>query len=124
LRTLLLAMILAPIAAGGASASTALPATSGLPGKYRQYSCDRLLSEGRAVSARAAALSGARQGEDSGAAKSDEMIVVPAVFDSSKRLDNSKQASDTLHALKKQFDAIQAAAIQSECEIEFVPSQR
>jgi hypothetical protein len=117
-RTFLIAIIfLAP--AGGAWAANSLPPAYALPGKYRQYSCDQLFNEGRLVSAKAAALSSGKKGGGSGpGAENPEPVVrVPAV------LEGAKQPEGTLAVLRQRLDAIKNAAIQSECQIEFLPQK-
>jgi hypothetical protein len=104
---------------GGAWAASSLPPTYSLPAKYRQYSCGQLFNEGRLVSAQAVALSGEKKGSSAGgsAVNPESVVKVPAV------LQSSKQTNGTLIELKQQLDAIETAAIESECQIEFVPQR-
>jgi hypothetical protein len=87
------------------------------PGKYRGYSCNQLLKEARAVSGRAIALTwGGNRGLVQNKLASAELtVVLPAVLDSTKRM------TGELAGLKAQMEAIEEAAIQSQCDIEFVP---
>jgi hypothetical protein len=101
---------------GAALASPAPQSAYISPGKYREYSCDQLLEAARMASPRVAAL--ARE-KNTAAANSDHartIVVLPAALD--------KQEAGELSILKEQMQAIEDAAIQSQCDIEFVPSGR
>jgi hypothetical protein len=105
---------------GVASASPAPQSAYVSPGKYREYSCDQLFKVGRATSLRATELAGEKNAvaASSNLASTDPVVVLPAVFDS------TKQAGGELAALKEQMQAIEDAAIQSQCDIQFVPSSK
>lgn len=110
LRATLTAMICMALA-GGASAGTLADVS---PAKYRGYSCHELLLEAHAISLRAGVLAGERS---VGVAEGTEAtIAVPAVLDSDQKM------TGELAALRRQMEAIEGAAIQSQCEIEFVPA--
>jgi hypothetical protein len=98
---------------GVASASPAPQSAQDLSGKYREYSCDQLLKEARSVSVRVVALDGEKH---SGIASTESTIVLPAIMDS------PKQMTGEIAVLKERMLAIEEAAIQSQCEIVFVPS--
>jgi hypothetical protein len=119
MRTGLIAAI-SVMLAGVASASPAPQSAYVSPGKYREYSCDQLFKEGRVTSLRATKLAGEKNAvaASSKLASTESVVVLPSVFDS------TKQAGDELSALKEQMRAIEDAAIQSQCGIQFVPSSR
>jgi hypothetical protein len=85
------------------------------PAKYRGFSCAQLLLEGRGISMRASALAGERnvKGAD---ANTEPTVVLPAV------LNRNGNMSGELAVLRGQMQAIEEAAIESQCEIEFVPA--
>jgi hypothetical protein len=99
---------------------TTVPIPATIPyawlGKYRRYSCDQLFKEARAVSVRASALAREKYSMNANIASTEPMIVLPAV------LDSTKQMAGEIAVLRGQMQAIEEAAIQSQCDIEFVPS--
>jgi hypothetical protein len=105
---------------GVASASPAPQSAYVSPGKYRGYSCDQLFKVGHAVSVRATAIAGEKNAEAAGnnLASTESTVVVPAA------LDSAKQMATELALLKEQMQAIEDAAIQRQCDIEFVPSSQ
>ena len=100
---------------GGASASATPPPTYVSPGKYREYSCDQLLGAARDISRRAAALAGRKSGGD--VASRDPVVAVPAA------LQDAGLVTGQLAGLKQDLDAVEEAAIQGQCDIEFVGSK-
>jgi len=100
---------------GAASAAAAPQPTYVSPGKYRQYSCGQLLGAARNISARAAALAGRKNGGDM--ASRDPVVTVPAV------LEETGRATGELATLKQELDSVEEAAIQGQCDIEFVGSK-
>ncbi len=100
---------------GTASALAAPQPTYVSPGKYRQYSCDQLLGVARDVSARATGLAGRKSGGDT--ASRDPVVTVPPA------LQDAGPATGDLAGLKQELDAIEEAAIQGQCDIEFVGSK-
>ena len=101
---------------GVASASPAPQSAQDLPGKYREYSCDQHLKEARELSVRAVALDGEKHSGIANIASTEPTIVLPAIMDS------PKQMTGEIAVLREKMLAIEEAAIQSQCEIEFVPS--
>jgi hypothetical protein len=85
-------------------------------GKYRRFSCDQLFNAARAVSVRASALADEKYSRNANIASTEPIIVLPAV------LDSTKQMAGEIAVLRGQMQAIEEAAIQSQCDIEFVPS--
>lgn len=85
------------------------------PGKYRQYSCDRLLGVARNISDRAVALAGRKSGHEM--ASRDPVVTLPPA------LQDAGPASSELAGLKQELDAIEEAAIQGQCDIEFIGSK-
>jgi hypothetical protein len=89
------------------------------PGYYRKYTCQQLLEEGRAVSARATALSGAAdnshagQGAGTHLASTEDVITVP------KLTANGKSVASEIALARRQMLAIEDASIQGQCAIEF-----
>lgn len=100
---------------GGASASATPPPTYVSPGKYREYSCDQLLGAARDISGRAAALAGRKSGGD--VASRDPVVAVPA------DLQDAGLVTGQLAGLKQDLDSVEEAAIQGQCDIEFVGSK-
>jgi hypothetical protein len=100
---------------GGASASATPPPTYVSPGKYREYSCDQLLGAARDISGRAAALAGRKSGGD--VASRDPVVAVPAA------LQDAGLVTGQLAGLKQDLDSVEEAAIQGQCDIEFVGSK-
>jgi hypothetical protein len=82
------------------------------PGKYRQYSCDQLLGAARNISTRATVLAGRK----SDMASRDPVVAVPPV------LQDAGPTTSELAGLKQELDAIEEAAIQGQCDIEFIRS--
>ena len=110
LRATLTSMICMALA-GGASAGTLADLS---PAKYRGYSCHQLLQEGHAVSLRAGELAGEKS--VAVANGTEATIALPAILDSEQKM------TGELAVLRRQLEAIEEAAIQSQCEIEFVPA--
>jgi hypothetical protein len=100
---------------GAASASAASPPTYVSPGKYREYSCNQLLGAARDISGRAAALAGRKSGGD--VASRDPVVAVPAA------LQDAGLMTGQLAGLKQDLDSVEEAAIQGQCDIEFVGSK-
>jgi hypothetical protein len=86
-------------------------------GKYRRYSCDQLFKEARAVSVRASALDGEKHGGNADNT-SEPTIVLPA------DLDSTKPMAGEIAVLRDQMQAIEESAVESQCDIEFVPSTK
>jgi hypothetical protein len=82
------------------------------PGKYRQYSCDQLLGAARNISTRATALAGRK----SDMASRAPIVAVPPA------LQDAGSTTSELAGLKQELDAIEEAAIQGQCDIEFIRS--
>lgn len=100
---------------GAAAASAAPQPTYVSPGKYRQYSCDQLLGVARDISGRATALAGRKSGGDM--ASRDPVVTVPPA------LQDAGPATGELAGLKQELDAVEEAAIQGQCDIEFIGSK-
>jgi len=98
---------------GTASAFATPQPTYVSPGKYRQYSCDQLLGAARNISDRATALAGIK----SDVASRDPVVAVPPA------LQDAGPTTSELAGLKQELDAIEEAAIQGQCDIEFIPSK-
>jgi hypothetical protein len=64
----------------------------------------------------ASALAREKYSRNANIASTEPMIVLPAV------LDSTKQVAGEIAVLRGQMQAIEEAAIQSQCDIEFVPS--
>ena len=94
---------------GTASAFATPQPTYVSPGKYRQYSCDQLLGAARDISDRATALAGRK----SDLASRDVVAVPPALQDAGP-------TTSELAGLKQELNAIEEAAIQGQCDIEFI----
>jgi hypothetical protein len=110
-------MLVGVAAASPAPQSTYAPqSASGWLGKYRGYSCNQLVKEARVVSVRAAAVAGEKHSRGDEIATTEATIVLPSV------LDSTKQVAGEIAVLRGQMQAIEEAAIQSQCDIEFVPS--
>lgn len=97
---------------GTAVAAAAPQPTYVSPGKYRQYSCDRLLGVARNISGRATALAGRKSGGD--LASRDPVVTVPPA------LQDAGPTTGELAGLKQELDAVEEAAIQGQCDIEFI----
>lgn len=97
---------------GAASASAASQPTYVSPGKYREYSCDQLLGAARDISGRAAALAGRKSSGDM--ASRDPVVAVPPA------LQDAGLVTGQLAGLKQDMDSVEEAAIQGQCDIEFV----
>ena len=95
---------------GTASAFATPQPTYVSPGKYRQYSCDQLLGAARGISDRATALAGRK----SDLASRDPVVAVPPA------LQDAGPTTSELGGLKQELDAIEEAAIQGQCDIEFI----
>jgi hypothetical protein len=110
-------MLVGVAAASPAPQSTYAPqSASGWLGKYRGYSCNQLVKEARVVSVRAAAVAGEKHSRGDEIATTEATIVLPSV------LDSTKQVAGEIAVLRGQMQAIEEAAIQSQCDMEFVPS--
>jgi hypothetical protein len=112
-------MALFGLALAGVIAPAGAASTRDDPGYYRKYTCQQLLEEGRAVSARAAALSGAAvkdstvQGVSTDLASTEDVITIP------KPTSDGKSAASQIAQTRRQMLAIEDASIQSQCAIEF-----
>jgi len=67
-------------------------------------------------SVRASALADEKYSRNANIASTEPIIVLPAV------LDSTKQMAGEIAVLRGQMQAIEEAAIQSQCDIEFFPS--
>jgi hypothetical protein len=103
---------------GAAPASPAPQSAYISPGQYREYSCDQLLKAARMASPRVATLDGEKNVAVANSGLVGTTVVLPAA------LDSSKQEAGELSTLKEQMQAIEDAAIQSQCDIQFVPAGR
>jgi hypothetical protein len=108
------AVVLGILLICGAAAAAPQP-TYVSPGKYRQYSCDQLLGVARNISAHGAALAGRKNGGDM--ASRDPVVTVPAV------LQETGRETGELAKLRQELDSVEEAAIQGQCDIEFVGSK-
>ena len=95
---------------GTASAFATPQPTYVSPGKYRQYSCDQLLGAARDISNRATPLAGRKRE----LASRDPVVAVPPA------LQDAGPTTSELAGLKQELDAIEEAAIQGQCDIEFI----
>jgi hypothetical protein len=96
---------------GTASAFATPQPTYVSPGKYREYSCDQLLGAARNISDRATALAGRK----SDMASRDPVVAVPPALQDA--------GTSEVAGLKQELDAIEEAAIQGQCDIEFIRSK-
>lgn len=101
---------------GTASATRASQISHDWLGKYRSYSCAQLVNEAQSVSASAAALAGEKHIGKVHVASTEPTIVMPAI------LESTKQITGEIAIEREQLLAIEEAAIQSQCAIEFVSS--
>ncbi|WP_249124620.1 hypothetical protein [Bradyrhizobium manausense] len=104
--------------AGCASSSSDISATYVSPVMYQTYNCQQLAMEAQAVSARAAALSGAQDSQrtkDVVATTAAVVIFWPAAF----LVGGDKQTAAELAQMKGQLVAIEQASIAKKCNIQF-----
>lgn len=109
---------LAVALAGCASSSADITATYVSPVSYQSYTCQQLGMEAQAVSARAAALSGAQDSQrtkDVVATTAAVVIFWPAAF----LVGGDKQTAAELAQMKGQLVAIEQASIAKKCNIQF-----
>jgi hypothetical protein len=109
------------VSCGGSFSRTTVPIPATIPLRLAWkispiYSCDQLFKEARAVSVRASALADEKYSRNANITSTEPIIVLPAV------LDSTKQMAGEIAVLRGQMQAIEEAAIQSQCDIEFVPS--
>jgi hypothetical protein len=107
-------------AALGGCASSAADITPAYvsPVMYQSYTCQQLALEAQGVSARAAALSGAQDGQrtkDTVATTAAVIIFWPAAF----LVGGDKQTAAELAQMKGQMVAIEQASIVKKCNIQF-----
>lgn len=101
-----------------ASSSGDITATYVSPVVYQSYTCQQLGLEAQAVSARAAALSGAQDSQrtkDTVATTAAVIIFWPAAF----LVGGDKQTAAELGQMKGQLVAIEQASIAKKCNIQF-----
>ena len=104
--------------AGCASTAAEITPTYVSPVQYQSYNCQQLSLEAQAVSARAAALSGAQDSQhtkDAVATTAAVIIFWPAAF----LVGGDKQTAAELGQMKGQMVAIEQASIAKKCNIEF-----
>ncbi|MDN3278774.1 hypothetical protein QWJ07_31245 [Frankia sp. RB7] len=117
MRILLIAAAAAALA-GCASSSQDISATYVSPVTYQNYTCQQLGMEAQAVSARAAALSGAQDSQrtkDAVATTAAVIIFWPAAF----LVGGDKATAAELGQMKGQMVAIEQASIMKKCGIQF-----
>jgi hypothetical protein len=104
--------------AGCASSAADITPSYISPVQYSSYSCQQLGLEAQAVSARAAALSGAQDSQrtkDAIATTAAVVIFWPAAF----LVGGDKQTASELGQMKGQMVAIEQASIARKCNIQF-----
>jgi hypothetical protein len=104
--------------AGCASSSADITPTYVSPMLYQSYNCQQLAMEAQSVSARAAALSGAQDGQrtkDQVATGVAIVVFWPAAF----FVGGDKQTAAELAQMKGQMVAIEQASIGKKCNIQF-----
>jgi hypothetical protein len=85
------------------------------PGYYRKHTCQQLLEEAQAASAKAIALSGeADKSRAASVASTADVVVIP------HGVSDEKSVSNEIGLVKQQLLAIEDASIQSQCDIEFL----
>jgi hypothetical protein len=107
-------------ALGGCASSTAdITPTCVSPITYQSFTCQQLGQEAQAISARAAALSGAQDSQrtkDTVVATTAAVIIFwPAAF----LVGGDKQTAAKLAQMKGQMIAVEQASIQKNCGIKF-----
>jgi hypothetical protein len=111
-------VVLCAALGGCASAAADITPAYISPVTYQQYNCMQLSQEAQAVSARAAALSGAqdRQRTNDGLATAAAVVIFwPAAF----LVGGDKQTAAELSQMKGQMVAIEQASIAKKCNIQF-----
>ena len=111
-------VLLALAVAGCASKSEDISPSYVSPMNYQNYTCDQLIQEGRSVSTRAAMASGQQdKARSHDAVKTGVGIVLfwPVLL----FMDGDGQKAAELASLKGQMDAIESAAIQKNCRVQF-----
>ena len=109
---------LAAALGGCASAAADITPTYVSPVTYQSYTCQQLGMEAQAISARAAALSGAQDSQrtkDAVATTAAVIIFWPAAF----LVGGDKQTAAELAQMKGQLIAVEQASIQKKCNIQF-----
>jgi hypothetical protein len=117
MRNLGIVALSAALAGCASSAADITPAYVS-PVQYSSYNCQQLGLEAQAVSARAAALSGAQDSQrtkDAVATTAAVIIFWPAAF----LVGGDKQTAAELGQMKGQLVAIEQASIQKKCNIQF-----
>src|SRR5215468_3304620 len=107
---------------GCASSATDITPSYVSPVQYSSYNCQQLGLEAQSVSARAAALSGARDSQrtkDTLATTAAVVIFWPAAF----FVGGDKQTAAELAQMKGQMVAIEQASTAKKCNIEFHSKQ-
>ncbi len=106
-------------ALGGCASSAADIAPAYVsPVTYQSFTCQQLGQEAQAISARAAALSGAQDSQrtkDAVATTAAVIIFWPAAF----LVGGDKQTAAELAQMKGQLIAVEQASIQKKCNIQF-----
>ena len=106
-------------ALGGCASSAAdITPTYVSPVTYQSFTCPQLGQEAQAISARAAALSGAQDSQrtkDAVATTAAVIIFWPAAF----LVGGDKQTAAELAQMKGQLIAVEQASIQKNCNIQF-----
>lgn len=116
-------MALATVLAGCASSAADITPAYVSPVTYQSYTCQQLGMEAQAVSARAAALSGAQDSQrtkDTIATTAAVVIFWPAAF----LVGGDKQNAAELAQMKGQMVAIEQASIAKKCDIQFQGKQQ
>jgi hypothetical protein len=111
-------VVLSTALAGCASSSADITPAYVSPVAYQSYTCQQLALEAQAVSARAAALSGAQdhQRTNDGLATAAAVVIFwPAAF----LVGGDKQTASELGLMKGQMVAIEQASVQKKCNIQF-----
>src|ERR1700761_8888590 len=109
---------LATVLAGCASSAADITPAYVSPVTYQSFTCQQLGQEAQAISARAAALSGAQDSQrtkDTVATTAAVIIFWPAAF----LVGGDKQTAAELAQMKGQMIAVEQASIQKNCGIKF-----
>ena len=113
-----LALVLSAVVAGCASSSEKITGSYISPLQYQSYNCGQLAEEAQRVSSRVAQVSGVQDQKASNDAVATGVAVVlfwPAAF----MIGGNDQNTAELARLKGEFEAIEKAAIQKNCGIQF-----
>src|ERR1700744_2506109 len=111
-------VVAATVLAGCASSAADITPAYVSPVAYQSYTCQQLGMEAQAVSARAAALSGAQDSQrtkDTITTTAAVIIFWPAAF----LVGGDKQNAAELAQMKGQMVAIEQASIAQKCDIQF-----